>query len=444
MLVTVYVCSCSSEHGINDVDEEGRKVSLAISLSTSVKDDADKNNLRTTGTPNSSDESKIYRLEVFVFKSDDGKLDGHKIVVAPTEYDEIDEVKGIDITAGVRDVYVIANGPENYFGVITDLTHTQFRNKYEELSNQGQFPYSNGGGGDVDAPIGGITPTDKRTNLTMCGYKRVSCSNQHDQQYLGYTTNGGRPQTISDGSGYVLDNTDAFYVERLVARVAFTKITFDLGNAALPLEPGFPPTSVYEYALDSIFIMNAKTRSYFVSDNTTPLDGSFGHGSRLGYIFLQNKLSNVMASSVLTDFLQEPINSVSYDITTPEANAKYSPLWFYVFENAQSSQYPTYFVISVRYDFISTDGSNKAKTIRYYYPVVINANGAANNADHNYIKRNYQYGIAAVIKAPGLLYDENTIEELRSTPVSSLSSSAIEVEETVGRNLFPWTGSIYK
>lgn len=444
LIITICIFSCSNEYVMDsDINEGKDKIYLAISLSSSDKEETSENETRSTGTPDNSAESKIYSLVVLVFKSDNGVLDGYKSiprkidVLTGTGYEEIDEVKGVALTAGTREIYVVANAPDNYFSSISNIgvsTITDFKNAYENLSTQGQ--YANLGETnteDPDLPIGGVAPSDWKTNLTMCGYNQVVCSAQDEQQYLGYTANGGRPDGVSDG--YVLNGMNPFYLERLVARVAFKKITFALPSQ-LQFEAGYP-TNVYEYALDSIFLLNAKTASYFVSKDNIPLAGNFGHGNNNGYRFLQNSFSNISTGSIFTDYLEEPINSSSYDI---ESN--HSPLWFYVFEN--DVQAPTYFVISVRYDFISTL-DDKAKTVKYYYPVVINANGIANGANHNYIRRNYQYGITAVIRNLGVFYDENTIEELRSaSTMKRISVPSIEVEETIGRNLFSWTSNIYK
>lgn len=429
LILSVTIYSCSSEHAEGDINEEGKKIRLSISLN----ENSGENNLRLTGDPNSAEEAKIHRLDVLVFKVDGGERNGYKAQETANEV----EVKDIEITAGDRHVYVVANAPVGYFDNV--MTLNAFKSAMEDLSTQGQFPAS-GGSAEGDLPIGGEKPFEGKTNLTMCGYKEITCSKTAERQYLGYTTPTGIPP---GGSGYAPLGSESFLVERLVARVAFKKITFQLPSE-LTFEAGYPKTDEYEYALDSIFLMNVKTKSYFASGNT-PLAGYWGHGNKDGYLFLQSKLSDVSLGSVLTSNLEEPINSPSYDIGTA---SKHSPLWFYVFENEDSLS-PTYFVISVRYDFISKTPTDfgKAKTVKYYYPVVVNGNGIANGKPHNYIKRNHQYGISAIIKSLGSLSDENTIEELsfRSAAIQNgASSSVIEVQETVGENLFPWTGNVYK
>lgn len=457
MLVAVCICSCSSDNLTDDIDNKEKDLKfLAISLNTSDKENGAENNVRSTGTPVYSEENKIYSLEVLAFKSDDGTLDGYKSVPravdAAGNAKEIYEVKAVGITAGTREIYVIANAPDNYFRAKVSspggLNLADFKAMTVNLSDQKEYAHSGVIVNPEDIPIGGVTPSNLSTDLIMCGYKKVICSNLHEQQYLGYTTNNGRPESVVDNSGYVLDGTDPYYVERLAARVAFKKITFELPTT-LTLEAGYP-TSVYEYALDSVFMMNVKTASYFVSSNAAPLAGSFGHGNREGYQFFRTGLTNIFSSSTLSNSFEEAINASAYDATLegnpiqPPTGANHSPLWFYVFENYKSVQYPTYFVIGARFDFISTrDG--KARTVKCYYPIVINSNGVGSgNADHNFIKRNYQYSVTAVIKGLGNFYHESLVEELRSASVSESSRSVIEIEETVGQNLFPWIGNVYK
>ena len=101
---------------------------------------------------------------------------------------------------------------------------------------------------------------------------------------------------------------------------------------------------------------------------------------------------------------------------------------------------PTYFVIGVRYNFESKKNPGVIKTVKSYYPVKVNEKGTANGADHNYIKRNNQYLISVKIKGLGSIYGDNPVE-LKSSQVSDQN---IEITETVGQNLFPWTGNVYR
>lgn len=71
---------------------------------------------------------------------------------------------------------------------------------------------------------------------------------------------------------------------------------------------------------------------------------------------------------------------------------------------------------------------------------MVNEPKAGKQADHDYIKRNYQYRITVIIKGLGKLYGENPTV-LKSTQETD---SEIEITETVGKNLFPWTGDVYK
>jgi hypothetical protein len=96
-------------------------------------------------------------------------------------------------------------------------------------------------------------------------------------------------------------------------------------------------------------------------------------------------------------------------------------------------------VIGVRYNFESTKDAGVIKTVKCYYPVIVNA-PAPGKTTHDYIKRNYQYGIKATIKGLGTVYGNNA-SLLKSAQSPNM---AIEIDETIGKNLFPWEGNTYK
>jgi hypothetical protein len=443
MLSICFLSSCSKDDDVSGYKEEDKRIQLAISLNAHEEGTEIPDN-RSTGDPSHPDESKIYSLEVLIFKSDDGTLDGYKSIprtivnVAGQNYDkeykEIDEIKGISLTAGKRDIYVVANAADNSFQNITNLT--AFKASFESLSKQGLYahpgvttPNPN------DDPIGGQKPSDLKTNLTMfSSMKNIQFSNQDTQHYLGYTSNNGRPTGVSTGK--VINGTNPFIVERLVARVALLKAKFDLPTSMV-FETGFP-TSVYTYQLDSVFLVNTKLSSRYQNETTNSLAGSFGHGSKLGFNYLRLQMpTSITAANQYTNYLAEPVSTRDYDITVND-----SPIWFYLFENSESSQYPTYMVIGARFNFRSTkDG--KLKTVKCYYPVIINRNGTTSGAGHNFIRRNYQYGLNVTIKGLGNIYSSAGIEDLRSVNYP-LQDSSIEVKEVVAQNLFPWNGNVYK
>ncbi|MFV0419700.1 MAG: fimbrial protein [Dysgonomonas sp.] len=446
ILAVGFVCSCSGDDtlpGTGEVIDEN-KIEFSISFNES---EFDKEKSSGNIDNSSNTEKQIYSLDVFIFRSqgeyEAGKRDGSKsisrTVINGNEYKTIDEIKSIALTAGKRDVYVVANAPTNHFNGVNNIN--DFLAKFEDLQTQGLFDHP----GTVtpspsEPPIGGIDPSDLKTSLTMCNFiKNVSFDNQYQQHYLGYTTNGGRPPSVPSNQGNPVNGTNPFEVERLVARVAIQKIEFDFPTGGLLFESGSAKVTNFTHHIDSVFMMNVKTKSWFPAGVPNALTDNYGHGCDTGYKFLKNgKIANLNPSSQLKTYLTEPIFTQSYDITNIAPTD--TPLWYYVFENGESNLYPTFFVIGVRYNFESTRNPGVIKTVKCYYPVVVNAPDTGKTADHDYIKRNYQYGIRVIIKGLGTVYGNNP-SELKSAQTGDLP---IEVNETVGRNLFPWTGNIYK
>lgn len=438
-MASIFMYSCSDDTLVDSKEETGEYTSLSISLEAPQAE-----GLRASGKPDIDAEKKIYSLEVLVFKSQGeegaGTLDGYKAIKREevpvtgedydSEYKAINDIQ-VTLTTGIRDIYVIANAPDEYFKLVTN--RQEFLDMYEDLNTQGRVPHPGTTGHDPEKepPIGGFDPSDWKTNLTMCNYiENVSFDNTKKHHFLGYTSNGGIPSHGNTTTGKALFGANPFHVERLVARVGFQKITFDL-PASLPFEPG-NPSGEYSYQLDSVFMMNVRTNSKFVSGSTTPgSEAKFGHGSQSAYNFLHSSLNNLAVTSQYPAYLFEPITAPAYDVT-----AGSYPLWFYAFENQDANQ-PTYFVIGVRYNFKSgKDGS--LKTMKCYYPVVVNKPGSGSNA-HDYIKRNNQYQISVTIKGLGVYADSP--QNLRGALDETYN---MEITETVGQNLFPWTGNTYK
>lgn len=444
MLAGMLMYSCSGEDIIPAPDGLKQETTLSILLNGSQDGE-----LKSSGNPDIDAESKIYSLEVLIFKSSDepeaGKLDGYGCITRTTrtvagqtydkEFVEIDEIKKIKLTAGKRDIYVIANAPDNFFSSVTNIQ--EFRSLYEDLSTQGRCPHPGTvtPNTDENLPIGGINPSDWKTNLTMCNYlENVEFNNRYDQHYLGYTDNEGRPTGVNPTDGFLLNDRNPFLVERLVARVAIGSIKFVLPSS-LPFEGTTYSSKEYTFHIDSVFMMNVKTKSKFAVDTDAPAPPEkFGHGCDVGYSFLNSagRINDLNQQSQRVDFLAEAISTPNYDITTT------SPLWFYAFEN-QDSSLPTYLVIGVRYNFRSTkDGS--IRTVKSYYPIKVNQPEGGKIAGHDYIKRNYQYQIDVTIKGLGNMYGNNSV------PLKNLQTANpdIEIKETVGQNLFPWTGDVYR
>lgn len=446
ILAGMVMYSCSGED-VTPVPTPGGTEQTTLSVLLNAPGQGE---LKSSGNPDKDAESKVYSLEVLIFKSageaEEGKLDGYGYVIRKTrnvtgqtydkEYVEIDEIKEIGLTAGKRDIYVVANAPDKYFSSVSNLQ--EFLKIYENLSTQGLCPHPGTVTPDPneEPPIGGINPSDLKTNLTMCNYvKNVQFNNLHEQHYLGYTTNNGRPTSVASNHGWALDGTNPFYIERLAARVAIQKIEFNFPAEGLLFESGYSKVTDFTYQIDSVFMMNVKTTSKFADGSPLAFTEKFGHGCDVGYSFLNKptRINNLHQQSQYTDYLVEAITTPNYDIST---NA--TPLWFYTFENIDSN-YPTYFVIGVKYNFKSSK-DNTAKTVKSYYPVVVNLPESGKTADHDYIKRNYQYQIAAKIKGLGSVYGNNP-EALKS--LQAANSEDIEITEMVGHNLFPWTGDVY-
>lgn len=444
-LSLIYSCSEDNSMTCKTENMQAKMITLSVLLNSPTQGES-----KSAANPDYDAESKIYNLTVLIFNSEGeseaGYCDGYKSIsrteeavagqAYDKEYKEINEIKDISLTVGKKDIYVIANAPDDYFQSVTNLN--DFLSKYETLTTQGLVPHPGTVISDPNEqpPIGGIRPSDLKTNLTMCNYlQNVQFSDSETQHYLGYTTNNGRPEDVASTFGNSLTGTNPFIIERLVARVAIQKIEFDFKNPILELEGAEYPVSPdnYTYQIDSVFLMNVKDKSKLTTDAPL-LSGNYSHGNTSAFNFLNHalRLNNLFPSSQQNNRLTEAIYTRNYDETVSD-----TPLWFYVFENEESSSYPTYFVIAVRYNFISAkDG--QVKTVKHYYPVIINGPKTGKTADHDYIKRNYQYRIQAKIKALSNMSDY-TPELMKA----SFPTNAIEVEEIVGHNLFPWTGYMH-
>lgn len=447
---TAFISSCTEGNGPEDINHPKDKVSLSISFQ-SEQHTGGENGLRAnSGGEIDPDvfnrESAVYSLAVFVFKNGTNELDGSEIISRESkdpsdeeDYKILTEIKEIALTAGIRDVYIIANAPDGHF--TGNENFAQFTAKMEDLSNQKIYGST---GVDPEDPIGGVTPADRFTNLAMSqSFTGLPLNSGAPVHYLGYMENGGRPASDSPGTPLLRDgNPIKVELVRLVARVAIQKITFQL-PPSLTFDTG-RPTSNYNHYVDTVFLLNAKTSSsYFpgVTGFTDP-DGSFGHGNDSGYDYLKDEFPDVSEESTYAEYLSIPINFEDYDIT-----GNHAPVWFYAFENSDSGTDPTAFVIGVKYQYINP-GETEVKIKKVYYPVVINrAGGGSGDNEHYHIKRNNQYGIRVTIKGLGDYITDYT--GLRSAVFRAMNNLSdmegiIEIEETIGTDLFPWTGNVYK
>ncbi len=447
--VAVFISSCTDGNEPEGFNHTKDKISLSISFHSTQQTRAE-NGLRGTEIDEIS-ESKIYSLAVLVFKNGSDELDGRQFINRTqepkdggyTDYKELNEIKDIELTAGIRDVYIISNAPDGHFSSVTN--RTAFMAKVEELSAQGMYDHPIDERPESgDTPIGGEEPDDRYTNLVMTqSFIGLPINSGAEKHYLGYTENGGRPDGVTTGTPLLRDgNPIKVELVRLMARVAIQKIVFDLPET-LTFETG-KTTSNYNQYVDTVFLINAKTvSSYFPEDNAFPKPaGSFGHGNTVGYDFLKGKFSNIPDGSTYAAYLYKPINFTRYDITEDQV-----PLWFYAFENGNSGISPTAFVIGVKYQYINP-GESQVKRKKVYYLLVVNSQGGgATDNHHQYIKRNNQYGIKVTIKGLGSYITDYPALKSAALPAMNVLTDAaevMEIEETVGPNLFPWAGDVYK
>lgn len=455
-----FISSCTDGNEPENFNHPKDKISLSISFHSAQQTRAE-NGLRSNeiGEDVIERESAIYSLAVLVFK-ENGELDGKKFIGREItdipgsgykDYRELDEIKDIELTAGIRDVYIIANTPDEYLtenGPLDQVNNiNSFRQVVEQLSAQGMYDHPEDNRPKPgNTPIGGEEPDDRYTNLVMTkSFIGLPINSGAEKHYLGYTGNDGRPE--GETTGTPLDGTNPVELVRLVARVAIQKIAFDLPET-LTFDAG-KPTSIYNQYVDTVFLINAKTASsYFPGDNAFPKPaGSFGHGNTTGYDYLANQWTgNIAGGAVFVDYLHKPINFEEYDITKNQV-----PLWFYAFENGDSGSSPTAFVIGVKYQYRNPGDNEDSEPNRkkVYYVVVVNRPRDGKTANHDYIERNNQYGIQVTIKGLGSYmtdYPPTKSVSLRTVDLLSAQDAegVLEIEETVGPNLFPWTGDVYK
>ncbi|WP_418893013.1 fimbrial protein [Limibacterium fermenti] len=444
-----FMASCTAENEPEKLISPGDKISLSISFH-SAQQTKTQNGLRGTEI-DLEGEKKIYSLAVFIFKSGTNELDGKKIINRELsgaaddqnrkDYKEVSEMKDIELTAGMRDIYIIANAPDNHFDGVNNWT--SFTTSTELLGEQKTYGSKIDDGTSGETPIGGEVPEEKYTNLVMTqSFKNLPLNSGAEKHYLGYTENGGIPSADSPGTPLLDGDKKPIKVElvRLVARVAIQKISFNLPKS-YEFETG-KPTSNFNHYIDGVFMLNAKNISSYFPDEFSTSDGNFGQGNTEGYNFLVDKTTNISANAVLADYLYKPLSFPEYDIINNQV-----PLWFYAFENNQSENYPTGFVIGVKYQYINPNETD-IQELKAYYLLSINREGIKNGKGHDFIKRNNQYGLNVTIKGVGNLIAGYSTKSasLRTADILSAQEDAgvLEIEETVGPNLFPWTGDIYK
>jgi len=443
VLLITLLLSCSSEEPNENNIVSGDRTELSISFTP----DKEKSLTRSVGTPDKS-ESRIFHLMVFIFNSSTGERDGFAEAVSQTG---ITEIKGISFTAGRRDVYVIANptvtASNNLRSVQTLEDFKKIEKSYIGLYEQGGTV---DGDPDTEGPIGGIEGDDN-IKLTMV------------REEPGFLFDN----TVENHKwGYGTGDVPKFELERLVARIAVQKITLDLSGKNLALENDGSLISAGNYSvrIENVFLLNVQdyispfssVKDFLLNMNTgtdmgidlmhafaTQPDNVDFTSNTIGY--LGGNLGNFSPYHHIPYVGREDILFASlnlgrdYDIQGAD-----NPVWFYAFENYISESYPTTLIVTLRFNFRSALNPGIIKTALAYYPVVINGNGLANGADHNYIKPNNQYGLKITIKDLSPLYDRSNINPIVRKSIKAFDNDYIRIEESVGTDLFPWTGDTYK
>lgn len=442
---------------------------VPVELSLALNDESPAG--RASENPN-DEIGQIYSIEVFIFKPT-GELDGHKFIAPQVvsvsqgegkyydkEYDTVeDEIKNIRLTAGKRDVYVIANPPlasmsatssRLYDALVTAApagdpgkhqgSYEEFKKQIISLEDQGYLAAAgNRFGNPEGSPIGGQDPTGLQTYLTMIGSElNLQFDNKCTHHFLGYNNSNGSPNNRPLVSGEkALTTNKPFYVERQVARVLLKKVEFP--TAPMVFEDQAAAVSGYNATLESVQMLNVQTQ---VRCDGASFAGAYKHGWQQGYDFIKTKpiqVPNVQTSQLFDPALPksklfEKLESWQYDV---EGTPNSSPIWFYVLENTAT---PTYLVLGVKYNFQSKKDDTMKSTL-CYYPVVVNSAGTGQNAG---VRKNYQYGITIKINKLSDIYDEDAhIGPAVRTGSHNDWDEVMTVEQEIGRNLFPWTGNKY-
>ena len=133
VLLVILLPSCSSDELNENIPTKDERIELSISFTSNIEN----SQTRSVGTPSES-ENKIYHLMVLIFNTLTGERDGFAETSSQTA---ITEIKEIGFTAGVRDVYVIANPTpitaDNLRSVETFDDFTKIENSYMGLYEQG-------------------------------------------------------------------------------------------------------------------------------------------------------------------------------------------------------------------------------------------------------------------------------------------------------------------
>ncbi|MCF2708885.1 fimbrial protein [Bacteroides pyogenes] len=342
---------------------------------------------RAIGSPDAvtAGESKIKRLDVFVFNGDD--VDGHKQATG----EDVTEVKDIAVTTGSRTMVVVANATAD-MGTITSKAALL---------------------GKVASDLAAQT---LENGLLMTSEVTEEFTIQAGKNYYGYAA-GQTPAGNEISVGVPVKLT------RVPARVA-------LVNAVTQFTGSY---AEFTFEPEEIFLFNAKKQSKYFGN-----PGALVAGTEL--------LSGVDLSSFggplkpaaweTADYLKDPFESL--DILSEQR------VYYYVFENDASVQ-PTVLSIKGKIKKSSADDDYATATEfpgaidsqgYTYYSIVVNANkeGYTYEGDtpkDSKILRNTQYNISVTIKHLGK--DDPT------DPPTEAATLDVKVEvaewEVVGQNV---------
>lgn len=338
--------ACSNNDELSEVQKGSGTMSLKISLAGPT---------RAIGNSTlSADESKVKKLDIFVFKGDD--VDGYK----HADGEDLKEVKDIIVTTGERTLIVVANSPNDLKGITTKNAL-----KAQIASDLEKQKVAEG----LLMTCEETAPFTIKPGKNFYGYPNGASGTYHSQ---------GKPLSLV----------------RVVARVALVGANVNFQA----------PHANWSFESEEVFLFNAKKQSKFFGASLVEgaellsginLDGFTGE-------LKPNTWDNGWVASYLKD--------TTKDLAAIKPTA---PVYYYTFENNAEVQKT---VLTVKGKLKDADGQpvTKENYPRYvdengftYYSVVVNAarggyTYSGENVEHNgKIIRNTQYNITLNIKRPG-------------------------------------------
>lgn len=338
------IIACSKKDA--SVNDSNTNTTMSLKIFTS--------NTRAVANANTNaDESKIYKLDVFVFNGD--VVDGYK--QATSTDGNLNEVKGINVTAGNRTLVVIANSRK-------ELKAITSKNALEAYTAD-----------DVTQELltanNGLMMTSAMTDITIKAGKNV----------YGYDTGS------ETGTNYISEGTP-LSLSRLAAKISLKSVEVNLSS---PWE-GYTVTPV------QVFAYNVRGKSKFFGPSLVASDAAYFSG-----IDLTGFSGITPPVSVVKESLKDELTNFGSLTATP--------IYYYAFENDET--HPTTLTVKAKIlkdgtpltnaefpDAINADGFT-------YYTVVLNANEkgyeyTGTSVDHNSrLTRNTKYELSLVITKIG-------------------------------------------